>query len=184
MGRERGRQADRQRERGGERDRDRDRQTDRQTETGGGGGGERDRQTDRNRETGYRGLQHSRQTMLVAITLSLPGSSAGIGAGMAVYLAARGARLSLTGRDVGKLKVVAQRCVEAGLKETDVRGVVPDTFNISGVVVLYHWQELPQVKILSRQNKSFVATKQVFCRDKSMQTYFCRDKTRQNTSKH
>ena len=78
---------------------------------------------------------------------------------MAVYLAVRGARLSLTGRDVGKLKGVAQRCVEAGLKETDVRGVVPDTFNISGVLVLYHWRELPQVSFLSRRNKSFVETK-------------------------
>ena len=97
--------------------------------------------------------------MLVAVKLSLPGSSAGIRAGVAVYLAARGARLSLTGRDVGKLKGVAQRCVEAGLKETDVRGVVPDTFNISGVVVFYHWRELPQASVLSRRNKSFVATK-------------------------
>ncbi|KAK7114745.1 3-oxoacyl-[acyl-carrier-protein] reductase FabG-like isoform X2 [Littorina saxatilis] len=50
----------------------------------------------------------------------ITGSSAGIGAGIAVYLAARGARLSLTGRDQGKLRGVAQRCVEAGVTEQDV----------------------------------------------------------------
>ena len=103
---------------------------------------------------------------MLAVTLSLPGSSAGIGAGVAVYLAARGARLSLTGRDVGKLKGVAQRCVEAGLKETDVRGVVPDTFNISGVVVFYRWRELPQVSFLSRRKYANIFL------------------SRQNTSKH
>ena len=43
------------------------------------------------------------------------------------------------------------------------------------VGLVYHWRELPQVpflswqtRVLSRQNTSFVATKHVFCRDKSM----------------
>ena len=62
--------------------------------------------------------------MIVSFTLSLPGSSAGIGAGVAVYFAARGSRLSLTGRDANKLRGVAQRCVGAGLKEEDVSGVI------------------------------------------------------------
>ncbi|XP_076470712.1 2,5-dichloro-2,5-cyclohexadiene-1,4-diol dehydrogenase LinX-like [Babylonia areolata] len=50
----------------------------------------------------------------------ITGSSAGIGAGVAQYLAARGARLSLTGRDDSKLDNVKQKCVEAGLKPADV----------------------------------------------------------------
>ena len=45
----------------------------------------------------------------------------------------------------------------------------------------YHWRELPQVLLLSRQNDKyvFVTSKHVFCRDKSMLAatkYFCRDK--------
>ncbi|KAK7114744.1 uncharacterized oxidoreductase TM_0325-like [Littorina saxatilis] len=56
----------------------------------------------------------------------ITGSSAGIGAGIAVYMAARGARLSLTGRDQGKLRGVAQRCVEAGVTEQDVLATTGD----------------------------------------------------------
>ena len=47
---------------------------------------------------------------------------------------------------------------------------------------IYHWRELPQVSFLSRQEfccdkHVFVATKDVFCRDKHMRdAYFCRHK--------
>lgn len=54
------------------------------------------------------------------------GASAGIGAGIAVCLGERGARLSLTGRDATKLENVVQKCVAAGVKPTDVVTVAGD----------------------------------------------------------
>ncbi|XP_070200249.1 2,5-dichloro-2,5-cyclohexadiene-1,4-diol dehydrogenase LinX-like isoform X1 [Littorina saxatilis] len=56
----------------------------------------------------------------------ITGSSAGLGAGTAVHFADRGARLSLTGRDEAKLKGVVSKCVQAGLKESDVLTTVGD----------------------------------------------------------
>ena len=44
--------------------------------------------------------------------------------------------------------------------------------------VVFHWRELPQVSFLSRKVFVFVATKHVFCRDKSLrvETNLCRGK--------
>ncbi|XP_076470477.1 L-fucose dehydrogenase-like [Babylonia areolata] len=50
----------------------------------------------------------------------ITGSSAGIGAGIAKFLAAQGASLSLTGRDGARLDSVKQDCVKAGIKPEQV----------------------------------------------------------------
>jgi len=53
-------------------------------------------------------------------TVIITGSSSGIGAGVAVEFAKRGANLILTGRNVDQLNNVKNQCIEAGLKENQV----------------------------------------------------------------
>ena len=54
----------------------------------------------------------------------MTGASSGIGRATAVRYAHNGVRLALTGRDASRLQDTARRCVEAGLKTSDVSIVV------------------------------------------------------------
>ena len=54
----------------------------------------------------------------------MTGASSGIGRATAVRYAHNSVRLALTGRDASRLQDTARRCVEAGLKTSDVSIVV------------------------------------------------------------
>uniref|UniRef100_A0A915HRJ3 Uncharacterized protein n=1 Tax=Romanomermis culicivorax TaxID=13658 RepID=A0A915HRJ3_ROMCU len=56
----------------------------------------------------------------------ITGSSAGIGAATAEYFASLGCHLSLTGRNESSLEEVKQRCMSAGLKDSQILTTLAD----------------------------------------------------------